>query len=194
MIKSDVFYRGFESGLESVGRPAAMVRSGGKIPKYTVATPVGKLKFWFKVNGKASAIPHQPGEFWPVIESNGMAHNERDDGAISWYQYTSPEMEQAFHNQQRLVRSKTEAQASFELDLWRQTRDLWLSISRESIDLPFGPGFPHTTLYYLDEADATQWGVVIGQQFSLWLARFSKHPETLEAYMWRVHWSQRPQA
>jgi hypothetical protein len=117
-----------------------------------------------------------------------MGRDEKDDGIVSWYQYTNAEMEEAFHGQQRQVFAKTEAQSVFEHELWRQTRDLWLNVSRASLDFPFAPGFPHARLCYLDEDDATRWGVLIGEQFPAWLSRFAERPETLQTHMWRVHW------
>lgn len=190
MIRSELFYASFEAGLLTAGLPAGVTRSGGKIPKYTANTLAGKLKFWFKVNGKASAIPHQPGDFCPEIEADKKLRcDERDSGLVSWYQYTDEAMHEAFRTQQRRVFDKTAAQADFSIDLWRQTRDIWVNITRESLAFPFAAGFPHTRLHYLDEADARQWGVILGSQFSAWLDRFNVRPETLQRYMWRVHWA-----
>ncbi len=152
------------------------------------------MSLWFKVNGKASAIPYQPGEFWPVIEAKKMRHNAQDDGLVSWYQYTDKAMEAPIVAQQRLVYQKTKDQAHSELQFWRQTRDLWLAGSRDSLDIELRPGWPHTSLYYLDEADATQWGVIFGAQLSAWINRFAETPETLQQHMGRVHWSNEAQA
>jgi hypothetical protein len=192
MIKADVFYPRFEAGFVSSGGAAQVARGRGKIPKYTAQTPVGKLSFWFQVNSKASAIPYQPGEFWPVIDAATLRHNERDRGVVSWYQYTDAAMNEAIHERQRLVYQNVESQATFEPEFWRQARDLWLSVSRDSIGFELKPGFPHTRLFYLDPEDAEQWGALFGRQMEAWLARFCEQPETLEAHMWRTHWRQPP--
>lgn len=194
MIKSDVFYPAFDEGFAASSEAAKLTRSRGKIPKYTAQTPAGKLSFWFKVNSKASAIPYQPGEFWPVIEAHEVRHNDRDEGLVSWYQYTDRAMDEAILVQQRVVYGKVEAQDSFEPEFWRQTRDLWLNVTRWALDLELGPGFPHTSLFYLDRADARTWGTLFGQQMAPWLARFCERPETLEAHMWRTVWREPPQA
>lgn len=190
MIKSDAFYQAFEAGLARAERPAALQRSRGKVPKYRLDIPGDSLSLWFKVNGKASAIPYQPGEFWPVLEARTMRHGPRDDGLVSWYQYTDEAMEGAIMAQQRGVFEKTRDQAHFEPEFWRQARDVWLAVNRGFLDFELRPGFPHTRLYYLDEADALQWGVVFGAQLGAWIERFTAKPETLEAYMWREVWSQ----
>jgi hypothetical protein len=189
MVKSDAFYRCFEDGLAQTGNSERVQRSRGKLPKYKVAVPGDSVSLWFKVNGKASAIPYQPGEFWPVIEAKTMRHDTRDDGLVSWYQYTDKAMEAAIQAQRKLVYDKTREQAHFEPDFWRQTRDVWLAVSRESLELELGPGFPHTRLYYLDENDATQWGVIFGTQLETWISRFAEKPQTLQQYMWRVQWN-----
>lgn len=194
MIKSEAFYRCFEVGLANAGATGLLQRSKGKLPKYRIEIPDDSVSLWFKVNGKASAIPYQPGEFWPVIEAKKMRHNAQDDGLVSWYQYTDKAMEAPIVAQQRLVYQKTKDQAHFELQFWRQTRDLWLAGSRDSLDIELRPGWPHTSLYYLDEVDATQWGVIFGAQLATWINRFAETPETLKQHMWRVHWSNEAQA
>src|SRR5438105_8422793 len=103
MIKSEVFYRAFEAGAASIGLPEGVLRGKGKIPKYTAHMSLSKVSFWFKVNSKASAIPHQPGEFWPDIAAPMLRHGERDDGLVSWYQYTDPAMNQEILALQRSV-------------------------------------------------------------------------------------------
>ena len=194
MIKSDAFYRCFEVGLIANVSPALLQRSRGKIPKYRIETSNDSLSLWFKVNGKASAIPYQPGEFWPVVESKAMRYSDRDDGLVSWYQYTDNAMEAAIIDQRRCVYRKTLEQSHFEPEFWRQARDVWVNASRDSLDSEISPRFPHTRLYYLDEEDATQWGTIFGQQLNSWIQRYVAAPETLEMYMWRVHWSKRTQA
>ena len=67
-------------------------------------------------------------------------------------------------------------------------RVVWLTVSRASLDFELGPGFPHTRLYYLDEADAERWGFLFGHQVGPWLERLLAHPETLEMHMRQVHW------
>jgi hypothetical protein len=188
MIKAAAFYRNFEAGF--AGSSAKLLRrSGGSIPKYTAEAAGDTLSIWFKVSGKASAIPYQPGEFWPVIQAKKMRHGKRDDGLLSWYQYTDKAMEEAIVRQRWLVYDKVKDQSHFEPEFWRQARDLWLTTARDLLDFELRPGFPHSRLYYLDEADAMQWGVIFGMQIETWLERFRDLPETLEMHMWRVHWS-----
>ena len=192
MIKADVFYPRFEAGFAFSGGAALVARGRGKIPKYSAQTPAGKLSFWFQVNSKASAIPYQPGEFWPVIDAAQLRYNERDEGLVSWYQYTDAAMNEAILGQQRLVYRKVETQSHFEPEFWRQARDLWLGVSRDLVGFELKPGFPHARLFYLDADDAQTWGALFGQQMQAWLTAFCEQPETLQAHMWRTHWRQPP--
>jgi hypothetical protein len=187
MIKSDLFYPAFESAL-TAATPGLLQRQRGKLPKFTAATATGPLSIWFKVNAKASAIPYQPGEFWPVIEAATLRYGERDSGTVSWHQYTTPEENAAILDLNRRVYAKTQAQDTFENDVYRQMRDIWLNMAAFALDQPLLPGHPHTGLHYLDEEDAHAWGALFGQQLEGWLQRFNTQPETLEMYMWRVHW------
>lgn len=188
MIKSDVFYQAFEAGFAKTLAPDLLRRSRGKIPKYSVQTPHDTLSFWFQVNGKASALPYQPGEFWPVIDAKQMRYGPRDNGTVSWYQYTDAAMQDAMAQLRQQVYAKTQAQRQFDYGLGRQMRDLWLMVAKDSLDYELRPGFPHTRLFYLDAADAMQWGELLGNQMQAWLQRYGEQPETLEMHMWRVEW------
>jgi hypothetical protein len=190
MIKADVFYQQFEAGLAVSMPPNLLRRSRGKLSKYSVDVGGDTVSLWFKVNGKASAINYQPGEFWPVIESKTLRDGPLDDGTVSWYQYTDAAMHTALSEQRRRVYDKTQNQTVFEYGFWRQLRDVWLQMARPSLDYEFAPGFPHTSLYYLDEADAQQWGLIFGEQLEPWLRRFKEQPETLRMHMGRVYWNQ----
>lgn len=189
MIPSDVFYRAFDDGLASVGPLPGLQRGRGKASKYVLTTPAGPIDFWFKVNPKASAIPHQPGEFWPVIETAGLRRDAQDDGTISWYQYADAPKVEAFRAQQERVHANLAAQTVFEHAIWCDQRDISLRTMRGFVDLGFRPAWPHTALYYLDAGDAAAWGALIGGQLPAWIACFSAQPETLESHMWRLHWS-----
>lgn len=190
MIKSNLFYAAFERGFGSHATSPAIVRRRGKIPKYQARIDSDEVHFWFKVNPKASAIPNQPGHFWPVIESKTLRYNNRDDGLLSWYQYTDAEMIQQMTQLQWGVFAKAGDQQTFELDIWRDLlMGSCLPLMKTSIEMGFQPGSPHTGLYYLDEADAAAWGALFSAQLVQWLERYRLAPETLEAYMWRVHWN-----
>lgn len=194
MIKSEMFYTAFEQGFTMALNSPYIARKRGKIPKFQSVTPTGKLDFWFKVNGKASAIPYQPGDFWPIIEIDQLRYNERDDGTVSWYQYTDEQMKDAMRRLQLKVRNKVAAQDSFEPEFWRESRDISLKFMDDCIAEEFRPGWPHTRLYYLDEADAGDWGRLFGQQIGTWMESFMKNPETLDGYMGRAEWSKTKQS
>jgi hypothetical protein len=188
MIRSDLFYAAFERGFRSCATSPFVTRRRGKIPKYLAVVGDDQLSFWFKVNPKASAIPHQAGEFWPVIESKTLRYDERDDGLLSWYQYTDPETLAAMKRIQWSVYGKAENQTHFEHETWRQALKASLPLMRGFIEHEFQPGWPHTALYYLDETDAEAWGKLFSKQLPPWVQHFSAAPETLEGYMWRVYW------
>lgn len=187
MITSDRFYAAFDAGLDQAGLPANFRRRRGKPSRYDCTLPAATLAFWFQVNGKASAIPHQPGEFRPVITVPELC-SDADDATVSWYQYADEAMVAAFLAQQGRVRENVAAQTTFELDIWRVQRDVSLRTMQDFMDLGLRPAWPHTGLYYLDESDAQAWGVLIGTQLPAWLAHFAHQPETLDAHMRRVHW------
>ena len=189
MIKSDQFYAAFSKGLAQVCPIEAQLRRRGRIPKCVANTPVGKVDIWFKVNGKASALPFQPGEFWPVLEVADLRFNDRDDGTLSWYQYADESNQEEMLNQQKVVMRKVAGQNNIEPRLWEVSRDVSVRSMADFIEMGFRVGFPHTSLYYLDEEDAFVWGGILGKQLPDWLERFCAAPETLEGYMWRVHWA-----
>ena len=190
MIESDRFYSAFDAGLCAVGLPAAFRRRRGKPSRYDCALPGGTLAFWFQVNSKASAIPNQPGEFRPSITAPDRGGGQ-DDATVSWYQYADEAMIAAFLAQQARVRDHVAAQTDFGLDIWRQQRDISLRTMQSFIDLGLRPAWPDSGLYYLDESDAQAWGRLIGTQLPAWIERYAAMPETLDAYMRRVHWGDR---
>jgi hypothetical protein len=98
----------------------------------------GTLAFWFQVNPKASAIPHQPGEFRPSITAPDRG-GDHDDATVSWYQYADEAMTAAFLAQQVRVRDHVAAQTEFELDIWREQRDVSLRTMQAFIDLGLRP-------------------------------------------------------
>ncbi len=188
MIKSDVFYSAFEKGFASQQTSSLIVKRRGKIPKYYAMVGQEELSFWFKVNPKASALPPLPGEFWPVIEARLLRYNQRDSGVLSWYQYTDEAMNAEMKALQWSVYAKVEGQNTFENECVRGLRDAFLPCLRRSIEADVRVGCPHDALYYVDERDAEFWGKLFAVQLVPWMQRFGAAPETLEGYMWRVHW------
>ena len=106
MIKSDVFYPAFTTAFEAACTTLDLKRRRGKVPKFDASTAAGKISFWFKVNPTASALPYQPGEFWPDIHIDSLRYNQRDDGTISWYQYTNATFEHAMLAQLSIPRTR----------------------------------------------------------------------------------------
>lgn len=188
MIKSDLFYAAFEVGFKSQPTSPILVRKRGKIPKYCATAGNEKVDFWFKVNPKASALPPFPGEFWPIIESEQFRYNETDNGLISWYQYTDGKMKDEMKRIQWSVFEKFEKQSDFEFKSLQGTRDAHLPSLRRSLEGDFLANCPHTALYYFDEQDAEHWGKLFARQLIPWIEKFWTNPETLDGYMWRVHW------
>lgn len=188
MIKSDRFYDAFGQGVAQACPLEPQLRRRGKIPKYQADTPVGSVNLWFKVNGKASALPYQAGEFWPVIEAASLRYNARDDGTLSWYQFADEADQNEMRSLQQGVRDKVAALENIQPEFWARIRDSNVRFMSDFIEMGFRVGHPHTSLYYLDEEDAQNWGRLLGRQLQGWLDRFRAAPETLEGYMWRVHW------
>lgn len=188
MIKQDIFYAAFERGFGLVPGSSLVTRLRGKIPKYQVMVGDVELIFWFKVNSKASAIPHQPGQFWPSVEAEGLARNERDNGIISWYQYTVQSELEELKKLQWVVFEKVKAQTNFQNPTWHKLLAEYLPVMQKSVCLEFKINSPTTPFYYLDEADAEAWGELLARHLVTWLNRFQARPETLDDYMWRVHW------
>jgi len=191
MIKSDKFYAAFDKGFASQRTSPLIARKRGKIPKYHALVGSEEVFFWFKVNSKASAMPNLPGEFWPVIEASQLRHNQRDDGLLSWYQYSDQSINDEMKCFQSSVIAKVENQTKFEYPHGQKLRDAFLPGYQRDIAAGFEVGWPHTPLYYLHEYDAEFWGKWFAVQLVPWMERFRANPETLEGYMWRVHWGVR---
>jgi hypothetical protein len=189
MIKSDLFYAAFKNGFASQKTAALIAPRRGKPAKYYAMIGNDELSFWFKVNSKASAFPNQPGEFWPVIETKQLRHDQRDNGLVSWYQYTDELTNDEMKCIQQTVYAKVENQTEFELPAYRSLRDVRLPSLRREIEGGFKAQRPHDHLLYLDERDAEFWGKWFAMQLIPWMEKFCAHPETLEGYMWRVHWN-----
>ncbi|TVP45872.1 MAG: hypothetical protein EA350_08260 [Gemmatimonadales bacterium] len=183
MIHAPEFYRNFDAGFAEASPPASVARAKGAPSRYTARTPAGPVRFWFRVNSKASAIPNQPGEFWPVV-------SDADDALLSWYQFASAGSVEAIQAQQQRVYDKVAAQHSFEHEVWQLTRDAGLPILLHHVRTPPEPRFPHHALHYLDAEDAREWGRLLGGQIRDWLEACAASPETLEQHMWRVHWAE----
>jgi hypothetical protein len=191
MIKSDIFYARFDEGFGAAVQRLPVRRLKGKVSKYELASASGPVQLLFQVNPKASAMPYAPGEFWPVLTAPASLRRGEpsDDGTISWYQYTSDADHQAVQALQRRVYEKVAAQEAFSHELYRDLRDQSLEMMRTVIEPPLEPRFPSTPLHYLDGDDAQAWGALFAAQLPGWLERFQASPETLERYMWRVHWA-----
>lgn len=189
MIKSDKFYKSFDSGFQSKGFPEGVKRLKGKVSKYNLETPHGNLIFWFQVNQKASALPTTPGEFWPdIFASDDLKRDDLDNGNVSWYQYTTDAETEHMQSIQKNVYEKF-ILLSYENEPLRLMRDANSQTMKQIIEQKFKPNFPHAALYYLDEQDAYEWGILFSKQIHEWDERFSAQPETLNSFMWRVHWS-----
>lgn len=178
MIKSEAFYSAFAAGFASQKTSPQIAKSRGKIPKYYATFGNDELSFWFKVNPKASGNPLYPGEFWPVIETKKLRYNPEDDGLVSWYQYADKSMNDEMTAFQWSVYAKAESRCV-----------TLLPLIRRDIEHGFEVGWPHTALYYVDEQDAEFWGKLFAVHLLSWMDRFCANPETLEGYMWRVHWN-----
>lgn len=190
MIKSEAFYSAFEKGFASQQTSPLIAKRRGKIPKYCAVVGGEELSFWFKVNSKASALPPLSGEFWPVIKAKQLRYNQRDDGLLSWYQYTDESINAELKSFQWSVYAKVEGQNTFERESARKIRDAFLPSLRRSIEADIRVGCPHDALYYLDERDAEFWGKLFAVHLVPWIERYCTAPETLEGYMSRVHWGQ----
>lgn len=188
MIKSDVFYSAFEKGFASQQTSPLIAKRRGRIPKYYALVGPEELSFWFKVNPKASAMPYLPGEFWPVIEAKQLRYNEKDKGLLSWYQYTDESINAEMKAFQWSVYAKVENQTTFERESLRRLRDSFLPSLRRDIEHELRVGSPHDPLFYLDARDAEFWGKLFAVHLLPWMERFCAAPETLDGYMWRVHW------
>ncbi len=189
MIKSDLFYSAFEKGFASVKTSPLIAKRRGKIPKYFATVGEDELSFWFKVNSKASGMPNLPGQFWPVIEATKLRYNEKDNGLVSWYQYTDESMNGEMKTFQWAVYDKVVEQTEFESESARRYRDAYLPTLLRDIESNFKVNRPHDALYYLDERDAEFWGKLFAVHLVPWMEWFSAAPETLDGYMWRVHWN-----
>lgn len=194
MIKSNVFYEALDAGLASVLGGTTVERLPGKPAKYRLRTGAGDLHLWLRVNSKVSAMPYLPGEFWPEISAPETLRSRQghDSGDVSWYQYSTEEQNAAFKEQQSRVRKKVAAQKTFENEFYRQMRNSRLSSLKALIADPLLPQHPHKELIYLDADDAHAWGTIFAEQLPSWLDRFTRAPETLNMYMWRVHWAEAP--
>lgn len=187
MIKSELFYAAFSKGIAEACPVEPHLRRRGKIPKYAAATPVGPVDVWFQVHAKASALPYQPGQFWPVVQAVDLRCTERDNGSLSWYQYADDAGQREMLEQQKAVMAKVAGQQMTDPDIWGPLRDGTMRLMATVIEVGFSVGSPHTPLFYLDEKDALDWGRILGRQLPPWLARFCAAPETLAGYMVRAH-------
>lgn len=192
MIKAPVFYQAFSAGVVPLARSLGFERPKADKAKWSATLPQGVLTLDFVVNPKASAIPHCPGEFWPVITWTGPKYDDHDDGTVSWYQYTTDGEIRQIQDLRRAALNRTAAQETFENDVYRQMRDTSLAMIELGFDdsLP-KPHLPHTPLYYLTEVDAAHWGAWFGKHLPTWVERFQARPETLSSWCWRVLWKDR---
>jgi len=178
MIKSDIFYAAFATGFASQQTSPIIRKRRGKIPKYYAAFGDDELSFWFKVNPKASGLLFRPGEFWPVIETKKLRYSQNDNGLVSWYQYADESMNGEM--------------TAFQWSVYEKADSLpgtLLSLVRREIESGFEVGWPHTALFYVDAHDAQFCGKLFAVHLLPWMKRFCAKPETLDGYMWRVHWS-----
>lgn len=192
MIPSLEFTRAFDGAFEPGARRAGLIRRRGRASRWGLVDPGGDLQLQFRVNPRASAIPHSPGEFWPVVTWEGPRHGPRDDGAVSFYQYTTPAENEAIHALVVRVIDKVRRQDDFAHEALRTARDALLAAIDLDLDRPPEPRLPSYALYYLDAADAAAWGAWFGETVSPWIERFRKAPESLEAWSWRVLWKDLP--
>ncbi|CAN5725591.1 hypothetical protein BH23GEM11_BH23GEM11_04260 [soil metagenome] len=183
MIHGPTFYRNFDAGFAEAAPPSAVTRAKGAPSRYVAETPAGPVHFWFRVNSKASAIPNHPGEFWPVI-------SDADDATVSWYQRASAEQVAAILELQKRVYDKVAAQEDFAAEVYREMRDAGLPLLLHHARTIPEPRLPHHALLYLDAGDAQAWGRLLGGAIEAWLEAFAANPETVDSYMWRVHWSE----
>lgn len=204
-MKPRLFHSAFDAGLtaacEAYGE--RVTRLPGVQPKYAAETPAGALTLFFEVSPKSGGMPGWPGHFRPLVEAGALRHNARDDGAVSWYQFTDGATEEAMQALQRDVLAKVAAQGKAPprgadpeqakmAAFLRGSLKTCLNIMRADLARPFEPRLPHAPLYYLDEDDARRWGALLGASLDGWIARWSAAPETLEGHMWRVHWKDLP--
>lgn len=142
------------------------------------------------MNPKASAIPHQPGEFWPeLVAPPGIRDPLRpDDGTLSWYQFTTPAQVADIQQLRQAVVDSVPLRGSSD--------NVMLEITGMDAGYPEmltanapEPRMPHTRLYYATETDAESWGRLFGAELPGWLDAFVAEPETLQQHMWRVHWT-----
>jgi hypothetical protein len=87
------------------------------------------------------------------------------------------------------VYSKVENQTEFEYKNGQRLTAAFLPSFRRNIQEDFRVGSPHEPLYYLDDGDAEFWGKLFALHLLPWMERFCASPETLDGYMWRVHWT-----
>lgn len=192
MIKSVQFVKAFDETFIDGARLAGLARQRSKTSKWLLKHGGGDLHFQFRVNPKASAIPHCPGEFWAEVAWDGPRYSSRDDGTVSYYQYTTETENQSIHALVKAVIHKVRQQDSFENEGFRAARDIMLGSIDLGLDLPPEPRLPNYALYYLDENDASTWGAWFAHNVGPWIQRFQEAPETLEAWSWRVLWKDLP--
>lgn len=192
MIKSVLFIKSFDESFIDGARLAGLDRQRSKTSKWLLKHDSGDLQFQFRVNQKASAIPYCPGEFWAEVSWNGQRYNSRDDGMVSYYQYTSDTDNEKIQALDKVVIAKVRSQETFENESFKTMRDISLGTIDIGLNKPPEPRFPNYPLYYLDSVDASAWGVWFASNIGLWIYRFQQVPETLEAWSWRVLWKDLP--
>src|SRR5574337_1163639 len=101
-MQAQEFYSAFERGFVEETAPIKLARSRGKALKWQFRCPdASTLSIGFRLNQKN--LQGYPGEFMPAIAWNGPRHNARDDGEVSFYQYTSSADVDALQALQRQV-------------------------------------------------------------------------------------------
>jgi hypothetical protein len=192
MIKSAQVTRAFDDAFTPSAQRAGLVRVRSKTSKWVLRQNGGDLHFQFQVNPKASAIPYCPGELWALVVWGGPRYNERDDGTVSYFQYTTDAENTSIQQQVKAVIKKVHHQNEFENEGFRAMRDMMVGIIDAGLEMPPEPRIPNYSLYYLDEADVTAWGQWFARHIAQWIERFQAAPETLEGWAWRVLWKDLP--
>jgi hypothetical protein len=166
---------------------AGLSRGKRKALAWTRQVPDGTtFAFGFRLNRKN--MEGFPGEFAPDIVWSAANLDARDNGDVSFYQYaTAQELDTIAALHRRVIgRFIDEEGLHEELANPRSLVRMLAGFSHE----PIRPNH-HRWLPYRSADDVRAWAELFSGSVERWIGRFLESPETLDAWCWRVLWSDR---
>jgi hypothetical protein len=186
--------REFSALFADIFGPAADAAGLSRVKRKSLAwthqAPDGTaLTFGFRLNRRN--IAGFPGEFAPDIIWSSPSVGAGDPGDVSFYQYaTAQELDAIAVLHKRIVDGFIKQQGVEPPGGELANPDSIVSLLASASRAPIRPNH-HRWLPYCTAADVAAWSELFARSVDTWTTRFLESPETLDAWCWRVLWSDR---